>query len=273
MLQPRFLRCTHGHLHVMAWGRNDWQDADVTRVTLILPPFAEELNKSRHMLARLGHALAEAGGCALLPDLYGTGDSEGRFEDTDWTVWRQDILDIVRHLHDSGIDHLDIVALRMGAMLALTSLPESPLTIGRLVLWQPLLSGKRLLSQFLRLRVMAAKMRGRDESVNKLLARLSGGEPIEVGGYLLNPALAAQLLTVGPDKLPTPGGLRCDWYEVAPEAGRELSKAANRTIVQWRTAGCKVSGVSVEGPAFWETQEIATAPTLIAHTLRELSPK
>ncbi len=273
MLQPRFLRCDSGHLHLMAWGHADWRTPAVDRVTLILPPFAEEMNKSRYMLARLGHRLGEAGGCALLPDLYGTGDSEGRFEDADWDIWRQDIRDVVRHLHAADIETIDIVALRMGAMLALSCLPESPLHIGQLLLWQPLLSGKRLIGQFLRLRVMTAKMKGRDESVKQLLARLADGETLEIGGYRLSPRLAGQLLKVQAEELPIPGGLHGGWIEVVGEAGREPSPAARKIVDRWLGAGCRFTIDTVEGPNFWETQEIATAPALLDETLQRLAPR
>jgi hypothetical protein len=44
---------------------------------LFIPPFAEELNRSRHMVVKTARALAAAGWGVLLLDLFGTGDSEG----------------------------------------------------------------------------------------------------------------------------------------------------------------------------------------------------
>src|SRR3546814_14337350 len=49
-----------------------------------LPPFAEEMNRSRRMAALQARALAALGIDVLLLDLFGTGDSAGDFRDARW---------------------------------------------------------------------------------------------------------------------------------------------------------------------------------------------
>ena len=46
---------------------------------LVVPPFAEEMNKCRRMVTELAIRLAEQGIATLQPDFYGTGDSAGDF--------------------------------------------------------------------------------------------------------------------------------------------------------------------------------------------------
>jgi hypothetical protein len=48
-----------------------------------VPPFAEEMNKSRRMIAEVGRRLEGSGVGMLLVDLFGTGDSEGEFAQAD----------------------------------------------------------------------------------------------------------------------------------------------------------------------------------------------
>jgi alpha/beta superfamily hydrolase len=72
----------------MQWLPNGVTDKGTT---LIIPPFAEELNKSRWILAEVGRELARRGVASILPDLYGTGDSDGEFREACWTRWRKDI--------------------------------------------------------------------------------------------------------------------------------------------------------------------------------------
>ena len=58
---------------------------------LVVPPFAEELNKCRRMLALTTRQLSMQGCDVLWPDLYGTGDSAGEFGDAVWADWVADL--------------------------------------------------------------------------------------------------------------------------------------------------------------------------------------
>ena len=48
---------------------------------LFIPPFAEEMNRARRMVALQARDLAAAGWDVLQLDLFGTGDSQGDFGD------------------------------------------------------------------------------------------------------------------------------------------------------------------------------------------------
>jgi len=77
--QPLFLPGRRGPLFAL------WFDPDAAgdQAILVVPPFAEELNKSRRMLALQGKSLARAGRGLLAVDLHGTGDSAGEFIEAD----------------------------------------------------------------------------------------------------------------------------------------------------------------------------------------------
>src|SRR5215472_18869506 len=59
---------------------------------VFVPPFAEEMNLSRRMVALQARMLAAAGVSVLLVDLYGTGDSAGDFSEARWALWVEDVL-------------------------------------------------------------------------------------------------------------------------------------------------------------------------------------
>ena len=64
-----------------------WPASAATRAVIVLPPLAEEMNKARRLLWAVGQALAAHGIMTVIPDLYGTGDSEGDFADAAWDGW------------------------------------------------------------------------------------------------------------------------------------------------------------------------------------------
>jgi exosortase A-associated hydrolase 2 len=226
------------------------------------PPFAEELNRSRHMMARLARRAADAGVSVLLLDLFGTGDSGGRFEDGSWPHWQDDLAAGAAWLKRQGYAKVGLVALRTGALLA------APFKdIQHLILWAPVISGEQFLTQFLRLKVAEAMARdaASKETTKDLKARLDAGETLEVGGYALTPAMAAEL---GAAKL-ADAAPRCpvDWIEV----GSAPSPAAERAAAAWEKAGVAVTLSAVEGPMFWSLLEPEVADALIDVTVAAMS--
>lgn len=232
---------------------------------LYVPPFAEEMNKSRAMAVSAARAFAAAGWGVLLPDLFGTGDSEGDFGDARWEGWCGDLAAAAAWLAQRCPGASVVWGLRLGALLALDAVQRGALDARAFLLWQPTSSGEQALTQFLRLRLAATLRDGEPETPASLRARLAAGESIEVAGYALHPELAAAIDACrasppAPDR-PTA------WIEVVAESGRALSPGARRTLDAWTASGCAVQASAVVGEAFWGTQEIAAAPALIAPSL------
>ncbi|MGB1108862.1 MAG: hydrolase 2, exosortase A system-associated [Gammaproteobacteria bacterium] len=219
---------------------------------LHLPAFAEEMNKSRHMVTLMSERLALAGFGVMVFDPSGTGDSSGDFSDARLSHWHAELRALIDHLQ--AIRPLPLFAwgLRFGNLL-LNAFDEDELA-GAL-LWQPMASGKELINQTLRLRVMSSRMEGVEgESAKALKARLEAGQVLEVAGYGLHPEMVGGLeqLSFG-----VPG---------APSAWMELSKADALPPGRQKL----LEGLSrepelhlLEGEPFWSTAEIATAPSLL----------
>ena len=75
---------------------------DIRASILFLHPFAEEMHRSRHMVASQARALAGAGYRVMLLDLYGCGDAGGEFTDATWDIWQQDAAYAAESLAGSG---------------------------------------------------------------------------------------------------------------------------------------------------------------------------
>ncbi|MDQ2695688.1 MAG: hydrolase 2, exosortase A system-associated [Pseudomonadota bacterium] len=259
-MEPRFVEGAAGRLFQQYFPPDP--AAPGRGQVLYIHPFAEEMNKSRRMAALQARRFAAAGYGVLLPDLYGCGDSGGDFADARWETWMDDLrrsVDGMRARHDAP---LHLWGLRLGALLAACLARE--LEAARLILWQPVLTGEQMLTQFLRLRLAASLMQGGQQTVAWLRGQLAAGQTLEVAGYDLHPQLAAAL-----DRarlLPPPAATPVDWLDLVAAADRPPSPASRRLVEAWRAAGVAVNHRTVVGEPFWGTQEISVVPQLLDAT-------
>ena len=269
-MTPFFLPGSRGRLlavhHSPAHGGN--------RGVLFVPPFAEEMNKSRHMVALQAAALATIGYRVLLLDLYGTGDSGGDFQDARWETWLDDLRRGADWLKAQGSREVTLWGLRGGCLLGVDLLRSGQVDARNLVFWQPVTSGKQMLTQFLRLR-MAAGLTGDAprESVASLREQLRRGDVVEVAGYDLAPELVDAIERR--DLAPIPSVARdvsLQWYEVASSPGRGLGPASAAALDAWKQAGARVRSEVVIGEPFWMTQEVTMAPDLLRATTDSMKP-
>jgi uncharacterized protein len=235
-------------------------------LVLHLHAFAEEMNKSRRMVAMQSRALAAAGLAVLQFDLLGCGDSAGDFGDATWPRWQADArwaaAELRRRAGAEADTPLWLWGHRVGALLA----AEVADSLGpvNLLLWQPTGQGKTALQQFLRLKAAAEMLDGGGKGVTEGLKRtLAEGRAVEVAGYTVHPELARGLETATLAPPPQPG--RAVWLEVASGENPELLPASRGALEKWRAAGWTVDAAALPGPAFWQTTEIEDAPALIEH--------
>lgn len=241
-------------------------DRLVRGTVIFVHGFAEEMNKSRRMAARMARLLAADGWRVVQRDLCGCGDSSGEFVDASWAAW---VDDIDTELADAATDRpVWLWCLRAGALLAPAVLEERRHV--NLLLWQPVLSGAQHLQQFLRLhagaRIVGAASADRGASP---MQRLRSGEPVEVGGYQLGPALAMGLEQAAFAVSEHFAG-RIAWFELSNDEAPELSMPAARAIERLSAAGLRADPRVLRGPPFWQTQEIEECEALLEQTLAEL---
>lgn len=271
-VEARHLAGRSGKLFVVSY--SPLQGGSAPRSVLYLPPFAEEMNKARRMAALQARALACAGWWVMQPDLFGTGDSEGDFGDATWDTWLTDALLCHDELEQASGAAPVLWGLRAGCLLVSHVARLRP-QARRLVMWQPVASGKVHLQQFLRLKVAGAMFGGAEARVDtgELRRRLTAGETIEVAGYAVAPQLASGMDAAQLDPVERPG--RVSWFELGAE-GAELSPVSRKLTDKWSASGWRVDAHLLPGAAFWQTQEIEEVKALVSATtttlLGDLSP-
>lgn len=265
MMQPLFLASDSGALFCAYYPP---ATEPPTRAILHVPAFAEEMNKSRQMVALQARAFAARGYAVLVMDLFGTGDSVGDFGDATWTLWLDNIATAIAWLQGRGASTVDLWGLRSGALVAMDFVSRRSAAVDRLIAWQPVLNGDTFVTQFLRLRVAASVMDNNapKEKTSDLKRQLQDGLAVEVAGYSLNPDLVNPLLSIRSDRLSLIGLKSLTMFEVVASADAQIGMASAQFLAQLQATGINCSLTQAVGDSFWATQEITLAPELIALT-------
>ncbi|MFK8053055.1 MAG: hypothetical protein AB8F65_08770 [Woeseiaceae bacterium] len=221
---------------------------------VVFPALTEEMNKSRRLLWDLGQRLAAEGVMLVVPDLSGTGDSEGEFLEARWSHWCADMAAAKHWIAARGITQVDALAVRFGACLYADCADLWAADADyRLACWQPELDGAKALKQLMRLKVMSDRVTwGEKTKLGDLQATLKTA-PVEIGGYQFHPELAASISqsTFDPAALPTrvSGGL-FDWSR--PNDDEKPADGIKR--------------FQAEGQRFWTAVEPEANERLVADT-------
>jgi exosortase A-associated hydrolase 2 len=230
---------------------------------LYIHPFAEELNLCRRMAAQQARAFAAMGFAVLQIDLFGCGDSCGEFADGRWEQWRRDLAVAAHWLAQRQPGPLYLWGVRLGALLAMEMAAERK--VEGLVLWQPMISGRTCINQFLRQEVVmrpediAAGDLGRAAraGIRHLRAELAARGRIDVAGYELDLGLARSIEAVEATQL-----------DLHPCSVHWFSSSAmpRRLSSRWDGANIALHYHHLEPLPFWSDPARPECPALLAAT-------
>ena len=220
---------------------------------IFIPPFAEEMNRARSIIAHQARLFQQAGFGVLVLDLFGTGDSEGDFADARWETWRGDVLAAAAWLHDQGRKRISLWGLRLGGLLAVDVAFDHDNAFETLLLWQPVTSGRRFLDQFLRI---GAVTQGTNDdaavSVSGGRLRLDPSQPIDIMGYTLSRSLAHAIdrtdMSLVGRAVQSPV-VWIDRTEPIPRTG--TGPPADEILAMWKGHHGPVFHHDCDFPAFW----------------------
>jgi exosortase A-associated hydrolase 2 len=235
---------------------------------LYVHPFAEEMNKTRRMAALQSRAFAAMGFAVLQIDLFGCGDSCGDFNAGRWELWKNDLAVAASWLAErtSGLP-LHLWGVRLGGLLALDF--ASRALVDSIILWQPFMSGRRCINEFLGLRLasqLEGSVAGGARSTSALRARLAVHGVIEVAGYEVAVPLVKAIDDCDAAHLKL---LPCTvhWFAGGAETSARAATSAARLGARWAADGVTLRFHRVEGAVpFWCADDITVCPALLDAT-------
>lgn len=229
---------------------------------LYLHPLADEMHKSRRMAFLQSRALAAYGFGVLQFDFFGCGDSCGEFSAARWPIWKSDIQFARVLLQERVPGPLYFWGLRFGALLALES--SCSTSCEGVILWQPFLSGRTCVNQFLRLKLSGRLTEGTQlASTAMLRAQMFSHGGMEVCGFHLSADLAHSLDACDAHHM-DPRTRHVHWFATGGIAAAATASSAERLARSWSEA--EVHFHHVPGPPFWSSPTSHEAPALLAAT-------
>jgi len=174
-----------------------WPAGDPVAGLVFVHAFAEEKKCAHRPFVEMARAACGAGVAVLRFDFRGCGDSEGQFEDATLDGWRRDLRVALAFARANlGCERMGLLGLRLGAALA-AELTEEEITLGCLVLWEPMVEGDRYLSLTMRRSALRRKLtvhegggaEGVEEGVDE-------GGLVDFDGYLVLPAMQEEIAGV-----------------------------------------------------------------------------
>lgn len=252
MLAGHFIDSKKGRLFITQFGKVIGDTA-----ILCLPSITEEMNLARAVIAKQAQYFANKGMPCFILDYYGTGDSEGEFEEADTDLWLENIIDAGHFLKELGVSNIILWGVRFGALLALSYQKRihQELPVSQQFFWKPVTSGKIFSGQFLRIKYANAMVNNSSEKINWREYILAGND-VEVAGYVITEKMLKSIESLQVDKnlqiLSSANWFELGVKEVTPLIKR-LSSTWNEDIITIHSHDC---------PHFWQVPEIFSLPEL-----------
>ncbi|MGJ7567247.1 serine aminopeptidase domain-containing protein [Variovorax sp. GB1R11] len=172
---------------------------------LFCPPFGQEGLRTHRFFKVLAERFARSGVAVLRFDFYGSGDSPGDESEGELDGWRRDLCAAHEELRRRAPNASIVwIGARLGATLAVLAARSGRCDPVRLVLWEPVIDGKRY-GRLLREEHVAAidtTFCIPDLAWRRSLVNEPDALPEEALGTSLSPALRAQLAALVPESLP-----------------------------------------------------------------------
>ena len=242
------------------------------RAVIFVPPFAEEMNRSKRMYVLCARLLADSGIHAYCFDYSGTGDSSGEWGEFSYADWIQDIHHVCNHC-STFCDRIGFVALRFGALILSDAIEQFRLNIDRCVFWDPIEAGEGLVRQLIRIKIAAA-MSGESKklSTKEILEDIQANGFLESGGYHISKTLIDDINSKKLSSLleSVLGQSEIEWMQLGKNSQLN-SKWLLNTIAEENLAHGLRKNLfmhRVNDVKFWMQQEVTIAPELLRATRR-----
>ena len=267
-------------------------DAKARAGVVICAPIGRDYLRSHYAMRLLAERLSDRELAVLRFDYDGTGDSAGSDWDADRVPsWLGSIRAAVEVMRSSGVGHVTLVGMRLGALLAALVAEQDP--FDGLVLWDPVVSGRRYLAEQ---KTLSAFIAPASESPST--------EWVEAPGMIFTPTTAAtlrgldltklagplaprSLILLRPDRPAGPltetlDGPGTDWAQAAGQAEmmdfdaelRTLPVATIDSVVEWisAVAPAQLAALEVPASALPATVGVSSAGSAVVEIPVEIGP-
>jgi len=223
-------------LYESPFGRKPREDGIV-----IAYPIGHEYDRSHRGCRQLARQLNLAGFPVLRFDFFGSGDSLGEDAEGDLDRWTEDLESAIGYMGDR-CRRVGVIGLRLGASLA-AKVGDRAGSLESLVLWQPVVDGRRYLGEIRAQHASHERKHGWQEQESRRLAGLESG--LEVLGFLFSDKAVRQLEQFDLDQLSRPparrlllvdngdGGEFRDLRLRLDQLGAKVDEAAIREPMMW----------------------------------------
>ena len=239
---------------------------------ILVPPFAEEMNRSRRMYVLCARLLANNGIHAVIFDFSGTGDSSGEWGQFCYSDWMGDIKHVYTHC-SSFADNVSFIALRFGALILSDVVSQSDIDVDRCIFWDPIENGEILIRQLIRIKIAAAMA---DESkkltTKEILDDIESMGYLESGGYKISKSLIDDINSKRLSDLieSVLDNIELDWMQLGKHSETKKQWLPNSIFEKNLSQDqCnKIVMHPVNDVKFWMQQEVTIAPELLRETQR-----
>lgn len=197
-------------------------DSGRAKRLLIVPALFDEANRLRRLTVEVLRRLDGAGIDTCLPDLPGCNESLQEHSKVSLEDWASAMVAAARHFRASHV-----LAIRGGALVVPQSLPG----------WRYApVNGATILRQMLRMRILASREAGREETQGSLIEQ-GMADGLELAGYRFSPAMVAGLQSATPPEETEQSIIGQDmlggsplWLRAEPDEDREQADALAAVI-------------------------------------------
>ncbi len=266
----------NSHLFLAHYSPLD-QSADKVgkHVVVLVPPFAEEMNRSKRMYVLCARLLANSGLDALCFDYSGTGDSSGKWGEFSYDNWVSDLQDVY-HFSKSLASDVSFIALRFGALIVADAIAAKQLSVKKCLLWDPLESGDVLTRQLVRMKIAAAMTDNAKKITSQSVMQMMENDGyMESAGYHISQSMFRD---INDKKLASMIPALCDnvnmhWMSSAKPSAKGNVWLAN-SFKQEALTSQQMSNLHMHALGdvkFWMQQEVTIAPRMLQHTQRVMT--
>lgn len=167
--------------------------ASKAEVVILVPPFAEEMNRSKRMYVLCARMLAQSGYHAICFDFSGTGDSSGEWGQFSYSDWLSDLTEVVSHARRDSC-RVNFISLRFAALVLADTIKAGDIDAEKCVFWDPVESGEILMRQLVRMKIAAAMADDSKKiSTQEVTDAIARDGYFESGGYHITQSMFEEI--------------------------------------------------------------------------------